>query len=90
MQLRDGVAVISGGSRGIGLAIAKAYAKRGAHIILLGRNAETLTKAKNMLDVQYNQEHETHCMDVSQNEAWVNLMRSIRTPSVLVNAAGRD
>jgi 7-alpha-hydroxysteroid dehydrogenase len=36
------VAIVTGGSRGIGAAIAKAYAEAGADLVLAARNAEQL------------------------------------------------
>lgn len=38
MELREKVAFITGSTRGIGLEIAKAFAKEGAHIVLNGRS----------------------------------------------------
>lgn len=38
MKLKDKVAMITGGSRGIGAAIAKAYAKEGATVIIINKN----------------------------------------------------
>ncbi|SMH62789.1 SDR family NAD(P)-dependent oxidoreductase [Azospirillum agricola] len=41
LNLRDKVAVITGSSRGIGRAIAEAYAKAGARVVVSSRKAET-------------------------------------------------
>src|ERR1700722_19065484 len=46
LGLRDKVAVITGGSVGIGLAIAKALAAEGAHVVIAARNAERLEAAR--------------------------------------------
>jgi NAD(P)-dependent dehydrogenase (short-subunit alcohol dehydrogenase family) len=44
-SIKDQVAVVSGGSRGIGLALAKGFAERGAHVVITGRDGETLDAA---------------------------------------------
>lgn len=43
-------ALITGASRGIGLAIAQLFATQGAQCVLVGRNEETLCSARNTLD----------------------------------------
>ena len=42
MQLKDKVAIITGGGRGIGRAIAIAYAAEGARIVIAARSTEQL------------------------------------------------
>ncbi len=42
MRLKDRIALITGASRGIGAAIAKAYAKEGAHVVLVARTTGAL------------------------------------------------
>ena len=41
-RLKGRLAVITGASRGVGAAIAKAYAGEGAHVILVSRNSSAL------------------------------------------------
>jgi NAD(P)-dependent dehydrogenase (short-subunit alcohol dehydrogenase family) len=43
------VVVISGGSRGLGLALAEAFGAAGAKLVLIGRDAETLASARALL-----------------------------------------
>lgn len=44
-SVKDQVMLISGASRGIGLAIAKGFADGGAKVVITGRHAETIEKA---------------------------------------------
>jgi len=46
LGLRDKVAVITGGSIGIGLAVAKGLAAEGAHVVIAARNGERLESAR--------------------------------------------
>lgn len=45
IRLDDQVAVVTGGSRGIGLAIAKTFVEAGARVMITSRNAETCEAA---------------------------------------------
>ena len=56
LGLRDKVAFISGSSRGIGLAIARAFLAEGADVVVTGRNGESLTETKNLLVAEAGQE----------------------------------
>jgi NAD(P)-dependent dehydrogenase (short-subunit alcohol dehydrogenase family) len=46
---RGQVAVITGGSRGLGLALAERFGRAGARLVLAARNVEELTRARNLL-----------------------------------------
>src|SRR5438874_13125513 len=45
-KLENKIALVTGGTTGIGLATAKQFAKAGATVIVTGRNPETLAAAK--------------------------------------------
>src|SRR6266849_10612795 len=49
LELRDGVAVVTGGSSGIGLATARLFLDEGACVAICGRNEERLAAAKSSL-----------------------------------------
>jgi len=50
ISLKDKVALITGASQGIGAAVAKAYAKAGAHVILVARNQKKHAISKAALE----------------------------------------
>ncbi len=45
MVLQDKIALVTGASRGIGLAIARVFAREGAAVVICGRKQETLDRA---------------------------------------------
>ena len=53
MLLKDKVAIITGATRGIGLATAKKFLDNGAKVIILGSRQETVEKAVNELKEEY-------------------------------------
>src|SRR5260370_1357350 len=50
MELRDKIAVVTGGGRGIGRAIALAYAREGADLVLASRSKEALEETRAMVE----------------------------------------
>jgi NAD(P)-dependent dehydrogenase (short-subunit alcohol dehydrogenase family) len=60
-------AVITGGSRGIGLAVAGALAERGWRVVLIARDAATLESAVGELS---GAGHETLALDVADESSW--------------------
>ena len=51
MNLTDKTAIITGGTRGIGFAIAKALCEAGTSVMICGRNKDSIVKAVNLLKV---------------------------------------
>jgi NAD(P)-dependent dehydrogenase (short-subunit alcohol dehydrogenase family) len=44
MKLKNKIAIVTGGNSGIGLATAKELKQLGAHVVIIGRNAEAVAK----------------------------------------------
>lgn len=92
LELKDKVAVITGGSIGIGAAIADALAQEGVHLVLCARNAERLAaKAQEIREAQGVRVLDVS-MDVSKAEDIDRLTERItaefETVDILINNAG--
>jgi NAD(P)-dependent dehydrogenase (short-subunit alcohol dehydrogenase family) len=89
-SLTNQVAVVTGGSRGIGFAAALGLAKLGAHVVIVGQNAENVSKATNEIQKQGFKSDGFVC-DVSdsvQIDQVGSQILSKFTPTILVNSAG--
>lgn len=84
--------LITGGSSGIGLALARQLARQGANLWLLARNRERLEQALASLEQNDQQKHGILCADVSQPEAVQaaiqEIIRQTGAPDILINSAG--
>lgn len=91
MILANKTAVITGGSEGIGFGIAKAFAKEGADVLLVGRSREKLDKAQQNLS-HYNVKTECVSWDLTESFSIDNLANEIERwfpdINILVNNAG--
>ena len=83
IQLRS--VLVTGGSSGIGAAIARAFAAEGCHVVATGVNQAEVAKAKS--DAAF-AAIETRVLDVRDGAAVVALLAGIDTLDVLVNCAG--
>jgi len=88
-------AYITGGSSGIGLAIAREVISRGATVVLIARNRERLESAREDLQSLTNKEHQAvHLVsvDVSKmdqfRDALSKAAETCGAPDILVNSAG--
>lgn len=95
MNFHDRVALITGGSSGIGLAIASLLAERGASVWLLAREPERLRRAKEQVEarrVNAGQFCEIISADVSDPDQVARAVAQVNAvsgaPDIVVNSAG--
>ncbi len=50
MSLKEKVAIVTGGSRGIGYAVANLLSKEGANVVITGRDIRTLREASKKIE----------------------------------------
>lgn len=89
--LTDQTVMITGASSGLGLAVARQAASKGASLILLARNPDKLNEAKRHLE-PYHVYTELYAADVSDCEQLTNVFQQIEQKhtrlDVLINNAG--
>jgi NAD(P)-dependent dehydrogenase (short-subunit alcohol dehydrogenase family) len=91
INLKGRTAVITGGSRGLGEAMAKALAGAGAQIALVARDRVRLEKVRSDIDALKGTA-EVFIADVTQEDQVATLVEAIQTrfgnPQILINNAG--
>ena len=93
MRLQDKVAIITGGSRGIGFATAKTFLREGATVVLCGSREETAKKAVDQLRAEFPQANVEGIWPNLANfaevkEAFDRVAKEYGRIDVLVNNAG--
>jgi len=68
-------ALVAGGSKGIGYAIAEALARRKYNLILIARHPDSLLAAKNKLETEYQIHVETLSLDLEKDQAADSIAR---------------
>ncbi len=76
MKNSQPVCVVTGGSAGVGLAIAKKFSELGHRLVICARNPETLDKAKLSLTANGRASCETLSLDLSTPEACEQLVQT--------------
>src|SRR5689334_9441324 len=88
LGLKDRVAVVTGASKGIGLAVARTLAAEGCSVHLVARNAELLEKAAAGIRSEFKVSATPHALDLSRSENIATLIAASGAPDVLINNAG--
>jgi len=88
MELRGRRALITGGSRGIGLACAEAFAAEGCDLVLASRDAAALERAAAGLRARHDVAVALHAADLSDPAARERLAHARPDIDILVNNAG--
>lgn len=91
MRLKDKVAIVTGASRGIGAAIAAAYAQEGAHVVLAARTQDDLEEVAEKVRA-FDRDAAAVVTDVTDEESVQNMVQTALDRfgriDILVNNAG--
>jgi len=88
LELKGKTALITGGSRGIGRAVAQALASEGCNVVLTSRNADELAKAKADIGKQAGVTVRTVAADLADSATVGRLSKEFPEIDILVNNAG--
>ena len=92
LGLENKVAVVTGGSVGIGLGVARAFAREGAHVILAARERDRVTAAAHAITEEFGVDALGHACDVATAEGCASLTEAAAQAfggvDILVNNAG--
>ena len=88
MQLRDRTVLITGASKGIGLAAARAFAAQGCHLHLTARSGDALAAAKTTLEKAHGVRVTIHPMDIGVSANLAALAAACADTDILINNAG--
>lgn len=91
-DLKGKNAMITGGSKGLGLAMAAGLASAGAHIALVNRNLDEGQAAAESLSKTYGIEAKAYAADVTEasriNQAVASAQKDLGSVDILINSAG--
>ena len=91
-RFRDKIVVVTGAGRGIGQAVAAAFAREGAKVAVLSRNEQSCGQAAAAINEECPEAARSYAVDVSDHEAMQECGRQIiadlGSVNILVNNAG--
>ncbi len=88
LELTGKTAVVTGGSKGIGLAVAQGLAAEGCALHLAARTAADLEAARDAIAQRHNVPLTLHACDLSDSAAQADLFAACGDADILINNAG--
>ena len=88
LQLTGKTALITGASKGIGLACAHAFASEGCHLHLAARSGDALEAIKAEITAAHGVQVQLHVMDLCISDNLVSLAQKAAGCDILINNAG--
>ena len=88
LGLKNRTAVVTGASKGIGLAVARGLAAEGCSVHLVARDSAMLEKAAVGFRNDFQVSVTPHALDLSRSESIPTLLAATDTPDILINNAG--
>jgi NAD(P)-dependent dehydrogenase (short-subunit alcohol dehydrogenase family) len=88
LGLQGKTVLITGGSKGIGLACADVFAAEGCQVHIAARNAQQLEAAQAQIQARHGVRITTHAVDLRDGAALKALATRCATADILVNNAG--
>src|SRR5215468_1771947 len=88
LGLKGRTAVITGASKGIGLAIARGLAAEGCNVHLVARSQQALEAAAGQIRAEFAVKVTAHALDLARSDSVDGLLAATDTPDILVNNAG--
>src|SRR5258708_9883101 len=85
LKLTNKTALITGASKGIGLAVAEVFAAEGCHLHLAARNGEAMLRAKQDLETRHGVKVTIHALDLSGPAAMEKPAAELRDIHILSN-----
>jgi NAD(P)-dependent dehydrogenase (short-subunit alcohol dehydrogenase family) len=88
LNLRGKLALVTGASKGIGLACARQLAEEGCHLHLASRTKADLERARESIQARHNVSVTIHPVDLSNGDSARSLASACHDVDILVNNAG--
>jgi NAD(P)-dependent dehydrogenase (short-subunit alcohol dehydrogenase family) len=88
LNLQGKTALVTGASKGIGLAVAKVLAEEGCNLHLVARGKETLEAAREAIRKRHQIAVALHPLDLSLSQSVAQLAEACRDIDILINNAG--